>query len=33
VEVQEKLAKINQGDVGENESTVGNLFINLIQRD
>ena len=33
VEVQEKLAKINQGDVGENENTVGNLFINLIQRD
>ena len=33
VEVQEKLAKINQGDVGENENAVGNLFINLIQRD
>ena len=33
VEAQEKLVKINQGDVGENENAVGNLFINLIQRD
>lgn len=33
VEAQEKLTKMNQGEVGENENAVGNLFINLIQRD